>query len=915
MRQLLTVLIGLWMSTVLAQAQRAYGTINPSLIQDDLFFDINTLPVRIGDRNDLNFAPNIVFTADSAQAFVSFPASDTVMAFDPKSGAVLALIPVAQTPNQIVMTPDGKTLLVVCLFFRDNARADTFRSETMGAICRIDVETLVVDTLEMEGTFFSFVNNLVVTPDGKSGFIASSGTDEAIRLDLESFQEVAPRLELPGGTRPSSITMAPDASFFTLLTVGSELLNPGDEPDAIRVIDTASFSVSGTLVPSTLDLALPLPHDFVAANTVAISLDGRFAVVADRELSQLSTLPELAVDHALLLDLEQGTTLKSFSISGIPSRATLTPDGKLVAVISTLDVDLVPIPVPQPDGTIDVDSLDAIRLTPQISEFRPSSRPTFSPDGNFLFVGAPIDDVVLKMDLRTFEFPRPVLVGQKLHGADEDFRPSFSAAPLEVSTTPDGEVMTVLNFNSSTIDLVGPSYSSFVPRMVSNTIWFTGIAVANLSDKEAGLDTRHFNNGGIRLQDLTATEDVIEFGPSPKRTPLAPGEQFATTARLLTEAQPEDSTFEGWIHLDVDQKDVVGFFMTGDRLQNRLDGGLLPSGTAQLIVIPEIRIDGEFQTEIIALSPNITGTDVLLTLLNYDGEILETATRLGFGGVVTNAALKGINGFFSDEAFEGFEGGYVVLEVLEGIVAFERYFDGERLASLNGIAVNGPGVVPAKKLYFPQAVAFGGTSTAVSLLYFGTGTTTVEVVFKDDQGTVVATAEPVALSNRQGFRRDLTDLFPGLVDRGASISGWLEIESSEAGIIGSAELQVFSGLAISAIPAESSPKKAYAMAHLSEGAGFSTGMAVLYPGAEGTAEVEIGIYTSEGDQVGQKHLSLGPGHREVKLLSELIPGLPVLATGYAKIMSDQPIVVLELIFSDALNMMSAVPAQPLSSGL
>ena len=282
---------------------------------------------------------------------------------------------------------------------------------------------------------------------------------------------------------------------------------------------------------------------------------------------------------------------------------------------------------------------------------------------------------------------------------------------------------------------------------------------------------------------------------------------------------------------------------------------------------------------------------------------------------MTNAALKGINGFFSDEAFEGFEGGYVVLEVLEGIVAFERYFDGERLASLNGIAVNGPGVVPAKKLYFPQAVAFGGTSTAVSLLYFGTGTTTVEVVFKDDQGTVVATAEPVALSNRQGFRRDLTDLFPGLVDRGASISGWLEIESSEAGIIGSAELQVFSGLAISAIPAESSPKKAYAMAHLSEGAGFSTGMAVLYPGAEGTAEVEIGIYTSEGDQVGQKHLSLGPGHREVKLLSELIPGLPVLATGYAKIVSDQPIVVLELIFSDALNMMSAVPAQPLSSGL
>ena len=213
MRQLLTILIGLWMSTVLAKAERAYGTINPSLIREDLFFDINTLPVRIGDRNDLNFAPNIVFTPDSTRAFVSFPASDTVMMFDPKSGEVLALIPVAQTPNLIVLTPDGKTLLVVCLLFRDNSRADTFRSDTKGAICRIDVETLEVETLELEATFFSFVNNLVLMPDGKSGFIASSGTDEVLRLGLEPFQELSPRIELPGGTRPSSITLAPDASF------------------------------------------------------------------------------------------------------------------------------------------------------------------------------------------------------------------------------------------------------------------------------------------------------------------------------------------------------------------------------------------------------------------------------------------------------------------------------------------------------------------------------------------------------------------------------------------------------------------------------------------------------------------------------------------------------------------------------
>ena len=42
--------------------------------------------------------------------------------------------------------------------------------------------------------------------------------------------------------------------FVTVVTVGSELLSPGEEPDAIRIIDTASFSITSTLVPSTLDL-------------------------------------------------------------------------------------------------------------------------------------------------------------------------------------------------------------------------------------------------------------------------------------------------------------------------------------------------------------------------------------------------------------------------------------------------------------------------------------------------------------------------------------------------------------------------------------------------------------------------------------------------------------------------------------
>ena len=105
------------------------------------------------------------------------------------------------------------------------------------------------------------------------------------------------------------------------------------------------------------------------------------------------------------------------------------------------------------------------------------------------------------------------------------------------------------------------------------------------------------------------------------------------------------------------------------------------------------------------------------------------------------------------------------------------------------------------------------------------------------------------------------------------------------------------------------------MAHVTNGMGFSTGMAILFPGTEGAAAVDVSVHGSDGVEVGETQLNLGPGHREVKLLSELIPGLPALASGYARIVSDQPIFVMGLFYSDALNVMSAVPAQPLGSGL
>ena len=959
---LLFVLLSLGGPAVLGQ--RVFMTLDPQP-EDPLLFDPNEVPLLLGaNQSDLNFSPNVVFTPDSGKAFVSYTFSNKVLAFNPKTGEILGIVDVPDSPVHIALMPGGKRVAVVCAFINENGRADAFKADAsqeetqpvQGAIAAIDVDTLEVQNLQMEA-FFSVANNMVFSGDGGLGIVASSGTDEILRFDTTTLQEVEPRIQMPGGTRPTTLRMNPDGSRFFVITVGSTLLTPAEERDAITIVDTASFSPVTTIIPDPEQEAPP--HDFEVGAGAALSPDGRFGLVADRQLGALQTLAELGTDRATLFDMQTGQVLKIFEVGGVPVEIVPTPDGKWFVVLSNLNIQMIPIPVPAENGAIDADSLEVVTFQPRTSDFRDSSRPVFL-DGNTMMMGAPMDDVLLQFKLNTGELLQPVLVGQKLRGASEDLRPEVPGAPLDVAVSPDGQAITAVNFNLGTIELLRPSRRLFIPYLLSSQEWFTAVNMTNLSAQTSDVMARGVNVGGIRFQDLNDTEDIVEFGENPTNLTIPPQGQLSTTVRQVVTAE-RNQFMEGWMLLDDDQAQARGFFRVGDRGERRrLDAASLYSKTAQKVVLPEVRVRDGFSTEVYVLNPNSNSTEVSVRLHTADGEVALEDTRPTLGGLVLRGPLGEEIGFFQGLAFEcfstggvflddfycqrgtcsdngepcrddslaacedpeqatctpltdtGYNGSYITVESEQGIMAYQRWYDDERMAMVDGLVVEGPGIVPADTLYLPQAVTFGGSQTHVNLVHQGDEAMTVQLTLKDNEGESVEVSPMLDLDPGEGLRMEMASIFPNLVDTGGLVSGWIQIDGSQPGLVGSAELQLFSGKGLISTPAVSAPAQKYILPYLAQGGveRYRTGLAFLNPGTGETATVKLTVRSASGSPlVEEKTLTLEAGHRRIGMAHEIFAGLPASIGGSIAVSSDQPIVVMELIFTGDLEKISIIPPQ------
>ncbi|HSR70665.1 MAG TPA: hypothetical protein VLU25_22260 [Acidobacteriota bacterium] len=904
-------------------AQRSTGIVEPRETDETLVFDVNQFPVsnQAGLQGDFNFAPRVVHSPDSQRAFVSFPGTNKVASFDIRSGELLGIAEVCANPGQLSMTPDGSRLVVPCLFLRENQPTpDDLEGARIGALVAVDTETLATERLDLSETVFSLACNIIFTPDGQSGFVSSIGTDEILRFDVQPLAETG-RLALTPGTRPASLTLSPDGTFFGAVLVGSGALPRDQVPDSVQIIDVASFSL-GQNLNFQPDMPGQTLVDFRADNRVAFTSDGTLALIADQGNSLASPLPALTPDRAFLFDVATGELEGIFNLSsGGALGADVTPDGRSFVVLTAFHISLV---------SVEQDSV--LSVAPNFANFMPSSRIAYNAEGDLLYVASPISDVILAVRVSTGEIVRGLSIGGVVERPFGDTVVEVPSAPLNVSVSPDGEVITALNFNANNIELLQPTFTIYSPELLSannnaegeieDGDLFTGVAVTNLGQEPAELIFTAFQSAGIIFFDDGTTEDTVEF-VNPNTRTLQPNEQFAFTLNDLLDPQlpegeaPED--LSGWVDVDSDRDSVAGLFLTFNRGLTQLDGGPLPRQGSQFVAFPEPKLELGTSNALVLTNPNVSGSfTATISLVDSEGNLVNQATesiparaRRTFFLRQPAEELTELPEFpilFAEATFDDFEGGYVTVFNQGGLISYLRIIEGDGLAVLPGQAFAGTGFNFAfLRLQAPQVVTFGGNQTLLKMANLTDVDSLVMLTLRDDMGNAIAGPVEVELAPGNSFSSEVAELFQ-LEDMGQVVSGWVDIESEQPRLVGYVEIRPTSGRSITTVPFQVAAFRELIFPHVAQGLGLSTGVALLNPGEE-AAQVQLSLRRSDGTLVESRDFNLAAGQRLVGLLPELFPSLDEeLTAGSIRVVSDQVISALELFFSNDLEQLAVVPS-------
>jgi YVTN family beta-propeller protein len=152
-------------------------------------------------------AEGIAITPDGRQVWVTNREANTVSVIDTESLEVVATIPAAAFPIRVKITPDGKRALVSCAESGDVAVFDVASRKQIGRIA-IGGEIVPGSDKRVFATQFGkspVPVGLLIAPDGKRAWVASTNADIVTVLDLEALS-VAGRLT--AGKEPDGLAGA-----------------------------------------------------------------------------------------------------------------------------------------------------------------------------------------------------------------------------------------------------------------------------------------------------------------------------------------------------------------------------------------------------------------------------------------------------------------------------------------------------------------------------------------------------------------------------------------------------------------------------------------------------------------------------------------------------------------------------------
>jgi YVTN family beta-propeller protein len=175
-----------------------------------------------------------VLSKDGSRIYVSNEDIKTATVINIATGKVEHIIPVGQEPEGVAVTPDGKQFYVSC--------------ETGGEIFVIDTSSYKVVghfTVPVRPRSIDFLTNAAI------GFIPSESKGLLNVIDTAT-PKVLTSIDLPGGSRPMRVRVAPD---------NSKVYVSDGRAGTVSVIDTKTYAVVGNVKVGTRPWGIVLSPD------------------------------------------------------------------------------------------------------------------------------------------------------------------------------------------------------------------------------------------------------------------------------------------------------------------------------------------------------------------------------------------------------------------------------------------------------------------------------------------------------------------------------------------------------------------------------------------------------------------------------------------------------------------------------
>lgn len=196
-----------------------------------------------------NVPRGLAVNPDGLEAYVAVSGDDRIVAFDARTGAVVATRPAGADPVAVAVAPDGRTLYVT--------------NESDGSVTIQDRASGVATTVAV-GTRPA---GLAVSPDGQRVFVANRGDSLSV-IDSASGAVVA---TLPLGGRPLALAMGPDGRHAYVAGSGNARVSEIGSVATLTIAKSGTGLGTVTSVPDGIHCGFGCQARFDSGSTVTLN--------------------------------------------------------------------------------------------------------------------------------------------------------------------------------------------------------------------------------------------------------------------------------------------------------------------------------------------------------------------------------------------------------------------------------------------------------------------------------------------------------------------------------------------------------------------------------------------------------------------------------------------------------------------